>query len=289
MSILSLLLAGVPAAPVADPIIHWDAPTTYVMGLAYDVRVEIEAPAGGTVVASWLLSPAAFLIDGQPLGQRADKGALELPEGFKVSGSINLGPYLGERQAFKLSFAGAGEPVEVTTLQQAAAGLDFMTMPVEELSGYRVLLVTSRGDILIKLWSDIAPNHVRNFLDLAYSKFYDATTFHRVIKDFMIQGGDPTGTGSGTGKRQLTLETSNRPHLRGVLSMARSNAPDGASCQFFIVHKDSRHLDGQYTAFGEVVSGMDSVDRIATTAVGERSKPFETQKIERALVIKAQG
>lgn len=293
MTMLSWLFAGLFATPTAvpraDPIIRWEAPTSYVAGQAYDVQVEIDAPEGGTVVASWLLSPAAFLIDGQPLGQRADKGALELPPGFKVSGKINLGPYLGERQTFKLSYAGAGDPVEVTTLQLAPAGLDFMTMPVEELASYRVLLVTNRGEILLKLWPDVAPNHVRNFLDLAYAKFYDGTTFHRVIKEFMIQGGDPTGSGSGTGKRKLTLETSTRPHLRGVLSMARTQAPDGASCQFFVVHKDSRHLDGQYTAFGEVLSGMDTVDRVATTAVGERSKPLEEQTLVKALVIKAQG
>jgi cyclophilin family peptidyl-prolyl cis-trans isomerase len=293
----SLAVSGV-SAPAADPapagpILSWTAPTTFVSGLSYDVRIDVEAPEGGTVVASWLFSPAAFTVDGKPLAKREDRGTLELPAGFKISGAIDLGPHLKPGKAFKLGFAtdlSDDEPIEVQLLELAPEGLDFMGMPVEQLALYNVLLRTNRGDIVAKVWPDVAPEHARNFLDLAYTKFYDETTFHRVIPGFMIQGGDRTATGSGSGPRMLKLEPSERPHVRGVLSMARSNDPDSASCQFFVMHGNARHLDNKYTAFGEVVSGMDAVDRIATTPTartgGENSKPLEPQIVERALVVR---
>jgi len=289
----SATLAGASApAPVAGPILSWSAPTTYVSGLSYEVRIDVEAPEGGTVVASWLFSPAAFTVDGKPLAKREDKGTLQLPPGFKISGTIDLGPHLKPAKGFKLGFAtdiSDGEPIDVQLLELAPEGLDFLAMPVEQLSNYNVLLRTNRGDIVVEVWPDVAPNHARNFLDLSYTKFYDETIFHRVIPGFMIQGGDRTGTGTGSGPRQIQLEPSEKPHVRGVLSMARSNDPNSASCQFFIMHGNAKHLDGQYSAFGEVLSGMDAVDRIATTATGrsgaENSKPLEPQTILRALVV----
>lgn len=292
----SLAAAGV-HAPAADPapagpVLSWNAPTSYVRGLSYDVRIDVEAPEGGTVVASWLFSPAAFTVDGKPLAKREDRGTLELPAGFKISGSIDLGPHLKPEKGFKLGFAtdlSDGEPIEVGLLELAPDGLDFMAMPIEQLEGYQVLLRTNRGDIVVKAWPETAPEHARNFLDLSYTKFYDETTFHRVIPGFMIQGGDRTGSGSGNGPRQLKLEPSERPHVRGVLSMARTNDPNSASCQFFVMHGNAKHLDGQYTAFGEVLSGMDAVDRIATTETapgGEKSKPLQPQVLQRALVVR---
>lgn len=289
--LLSSLVAADPA-PAAGPILSWTAPTTFVTGLSYEVRIDVEAPEGGTVVASWLFSPAAFTIDGKPLAKREDRGTLELPPGFKISGTIDLAPHLAAKKSFKLGFAtdlSDGEPIEVALLELAPDGLDFMAMPIEQLADYNIMLRTNRGDILVKVWPDVAPNHARNFLDLAYTKFYDETTFHRVIPGFMIQGGDRTGSGSGNGPRQLKLEKSERPHVRGVLSMARTNDPDSASCQFFVMHANARHLDGKYTAFGEVLSGMDAVDRIATTETvrgGENSKPVEPQVVQRALVVR---
>jgi len=278
--------------PAAGPILSWNAPTTFVKGLSYQVQIDVEAPEGGTVVASWLFTPAAFTVDGKPLAKREDRGALNLPSGFKVSGSIDLGPYLTAKKPFKLGFAADvsdGEPIEVSLLELAPSGLDFMSMPLEDLNQYEILLRTNRGDILAKVWPDVAPNHARNFLDLAYTKFYDETTFHRVIPGFMIQGGDRTGTGTGSGPRTLKLEPSDKPHLRGVLSMARGPSPDSASCQFFVMHGNASHLDGQYTAFGEVITGMDAVDRIATTPTSrtgnENSSPLERQVVERALVV----
>lgn len=129
--------------------------------------------------------------------------------------------------------------------------------------------VKDYGKITAKLRPDVAPLSVQNFLNLVNEGFYDGLTFHRIIKNFMIQGGDPLGTGMGGSTNQIKGEFSsngvanNLSHTRGVLSMARSSDPDSGSSQFFIVHKDSIYLDGQYAAFGEVTSGMDVVDTIA--------------------------
>src|SRR6266498_2989784 len=127
----------------------------------------------------------------------------------------------------------------------------------------RAIIETKFGEIELELLPDKAPGHVKNFVDLAKKGFYDGTTFHRVIPGFMIQGGDPTGTGTGDGKRKLKAEINQKKHEPGVLSMARSSSPDSASCQFFVMHARSPHLDGQYSAFGKVVSGLDVVDKIA--------------------------
>ena len=138
------------------------------------------------------------------------------------------------------------------------------------------------GSIQVKFYPDVAPNHVKNMIKLAQNKFYDGTTFHRVIPGFMIQGGDPNsknpdrsthGTG-GPGYR-LAAEFNKRPHKRGVLSMARAQDPNSAGSQFFICVADANFLDGQYTAFGEVVSGLDTVDRIVNVERDDRDNPLE--------------
>ena len=124
--------------------------------------------------------------------------------------------------------------------------------------------------IAMELYPGVAPITVENFVALAKDGFYDGLTFHRVIEGFMIQGGDPDGNGTGGSDKEIKGEfekngvTNNLSHTRGVVSMARSNEPDSASSQFFIVHQDSPHLDGNYAAFGKVTSGMETVDRIAT-------------------------
>lgn len=139
---------------------------------------------------------------------------------------------------------------------------------------------TTAGDITIAFRPDKAPNHVRNFIDLASSGFYNGTKFHRVIPGFMIQGGDPNtktadvstwGTG-GSGKN-LKAEFNDLPHLRGMVSMARSNDPNSASSQFFICVADARFLDRQYTAFGKVLKGMDVADKIVNAPRGANDRP----------------
>ena len=128
--------------------------------------------------------------------------------------------------------------------------------------------VKDYGTIEADLFDDLAPITVANFKKLVNDKFYDDLTFHRIIKDFMIQGGDPKGDGTGGSSDKIKGEFANNgvqnnlAHTRGVLSMARSNDPNGASSQFFIVHKDSPHLNGDYAAFGVVTKGMDVVDKI---------------------------
>ena len=124
-------------------------------------------------------------------------------------------------------------------------------------------LTTETGEVTIKLRPDLAPNHVARIVELADSGFYDGVVFHRVIPGFMAQGGDPTGTGmGGSEKPDLPAEFSKEPHVRGVCSMARAQNPNSANSQFFICFDDASFLNGQYTVFGEVVSGMDVVDKI---------------------------
>ncbi len=149
------------------------------------------------------------------------------------------------------------------------------------------VLKTSQGDVTIRFFLDKAPGHVKNFVDLAAAGFYDGTLFHRVIPDFMVQGGDPFtkdpkqsaqfGTGGNTDRTGKPLnvkaEFNDVSHKRGVLSMARASDPDSASSQFFIVVKDSPFLDRQYTVFGEVVKGMEVVDRIVTESNADTTDP----------------
>ncbi len=146
---------------------------------------------------------------------------------------------------------------------------------------------TSQGDFTVRFFYDRAPNHVKNFLDLAAQGFYDGTLFHRVIRDFIVQGGDPLtkdpknafiwGNAGRTDAKgnpvTLKPEFNDTSHRRGIVSMARSSAPDSASSQFFVVLKDYPSLDRQYTAFGEVVKGMDVVDRIAAVSDPDPSNP----------------
>ncbi len=119
------------------------------------------------------------------------------------------------------------------------------------------------GDVTIRLRPDLAPGHVQRIRELASEGFYDGVVFHRVIPGFMAQGGDPTGTGyHGSDKPNLKAEFSREPHVRGTCSMARSQSPDSANSQFFICFDDARFLDGQYTVWGEVTSGMEHVDAL---------------------------
>ena len=145
--------------------------------------------------------------------------------------------------------------------------------------------------ITAELYPEIAPNTVANFVTLVQSGFYDGVIFHRVIPGFMIQGGDPQGTGMGgpgyTIKGEFArngFKQNNLRHTRGVLSMARTMMPNSAGSQFFIMHADAPHLDGQYAAFGKVTEGMDTVDEIAAARTGRQDRPVTDQRIARATV-----
>lgn len=140
------------------------------------------------------------------------------------------------------------------------------------------------GIIKAELYPEKAPNTVNNFISLAKSGFYDGLVFHRVISGFMIQGGDPSGNGTGGPgygiKGEFVLNgfrLNNIKHIRGVLSMARASSPDSAGSQFFIMHQNAAHLDGQYAAFGRVIEGMETVDKIAASEVDWNDKPLTPQ------------
>ena len=141
------------------------------------------------------------------------------------------------------------------------------------------------GVIEGELYPEIAPQSVANFIDLAEHNYYDGLIFHRVISGFMIQGGCPDGTGMGgpgyciKGEFLYNGIKNELRHKRGVLSMARSSSPNSAGSQFFIMHQDAKHLDGQYAAFGKVTSGLEVVDAIAKVRTGRNDRPVEDQKI----------
>ena len=156
-----------------------------------------------------------------------------------------------------------------------------------------IVTITMENGKVIKaeLYPDVAPNTVANFVTLVRKGFYNGLIFHRVIPGFMIQGGDPTGTGMGgpgysikgefsaNGFKKNTLK-----HTRGVLSMARSMMKDSAGSQFFVMHADAPHLDGQYAAFGKVIEGMDAVDHVAETKTGFQDRPVEDQRMKQVTV-----
>ena len=162
------------------------------------------------------------------------------------------------------------------------------------------IITTTEGEMTLEFWPDVAPKTVENFKNLAGKNFYDGTAFHRIIKGFMIQGGDPLTKdaskeaqwGTGGPGYQIKAEFNARSHERGVISMARSSNPDSAGSQFFICHGDAKFLDRQYTAFGELVKGDDVLERIATLPTssgggGEKSTPIERVEVESIRIVPA--
>lgn len=146
----------------------------------------------------------------------------------------------------------------------------------------KATIQTRLGDIVIAFFPEVAPNHVNNFIELADKGFYDGTIFHRIIPGFMIQGGDPNSKdqdrnrhGMGGPGYSIKAEFNEKSHKRGILSMARSAHPDSAGSQFFICVSDAPHLDGQYTVFGEVTSGIDTIDKIVSQQRDSRDNPLE--------------
>lgn len=146
-------------------------------------------------------------------------------------------------------------------------------MSIDPKKKYTVTFNTTAGTFVADLWPDVAPQHVNSFVFLARDGFYNGVIFHRVIPGFMIQGGDPTGTGTGGPGYQVKAEFNTKKHTRGVLSAARSSDPNSAGSQFFVMHDVAPHLDNQYTAFGIVTSGMEVVDKIATAPTERNDRP----------------
>src|SRR5215469_14184605 len=162
------------------------------------------------------------------------------------------------------------------------------------------VIKTSQGEMVVAFWSDVAPKTVENFKTLAKKGFYDGTAFHRVVKGFMIQGGDPLTKdqaaegrwGTGDPGYKIKAEFNDKAHTRGVLSMARAQHPDSAGCQFFICLADARFLDKQYTAFGKLIKGDDVLGKIGESPTtmsngGERSKPISRVGVESVKIVPA--
>jgi peptidyl-prolyl cis-trans isomerase B (cyclophilin B) len=169
----------------------------------------------------------------------------------------------------------------------------FTKEEIKKMAETRAVIETKFGTIELRFFSDVAPNHVNNFTELAKKGFYDGTTFHRVIPGFMIQGGDPNSKnpdkskhGMGGPGYTVKAEFNDNPHKRGTLSMARAAQPDTAGSQFFICVADSFFLDKQYTVFGEVVSGMDVADKIVNQARDKRDNPLERVEMKVKIIEK---
>ena len=167
-----------------------------------------------------------------------------------------------------------------------------MYQRTEEITNFVTIEMENGDKITVELYPETAPLTVENFKNLVSEGFYDGIIFHRVISGFMIQGGDPTGTGMGGSKKKIKGEfkingvNNGLSHKRGVISMARTQIPDSASSQFFICHADATFLDGQYAAFGAVVEGIEAVDKIAAAKTDFRDKPYEDQKMKSVYFVK---
>lgn len=178
------------------------------------------------------------------------------------------------------------------TNEQSQPDKDDEKQPAQEIEDNPIATITMENNdtIKVELYPNIAPNTVNNFISLAESGFYDGLIFHRVIPGFMIQGGDPEGRGTGgpgyaiKGEFESNGVDNELNHERGVLSMARSQDPDSAGSQFFIMVAEATHLDGEYAAFGKVTEGMDAVDKIVNVEKNNQDKPLEDQKIKQITV-----
>jgi len=164
---------------------------------------------------------------------------------------------------------------------------------IKKMSETTAIIETKFGNIELRFFPDVAPNHVNNFIDLSKKGFYDGTLFHRVIPKFMIQGGDPNSKdadrsrhGTGGPGHTVKAEFNNKPHKRGILSMARSQSPDSAGSQFFICVAEAPSLNNKYSVFGEVVSGMEAVDKIVSQPRDARDNPNERIEMKVRIVEK---
>ncbi len=259
----------------------------------------------------WLVGHAEF---GEELGQRPGGGLL----GLIVDGHAHYGttlPLRGRAGKRRFEVAGRGprdclKPMKTLRLcllsaLAVVAGLALSScsnnkesMKESSAAGAtpRAIIHTNYGDMTVEFWPDVAPRTVENFLKLSREKFYDGTAFHRIIKGFMIQGGCPNSKigargapGTGGPGYQVKAEFNNRAHVKGVLSMARSSDPDSAGSQFFVCHGDASFLNNKYTAFGKLVSGEETLNKIANIrCVGmEGSTPTERVEITSVEIVEA--
>lgn len=303
----SLLLVGASLAiPQGEafpealaPPINWDASGLWISGSEYWVTLSIEAPEAGMQLPLWALTAAAFNVGDKPLGERG-KGILPLAPGQVIETRVNLTGAIeavGPQGTFNLTCAiiGSDKTIVVLSPQPLKETIDFMTLPEEQLGGFEVVMLTNRGAMWFELWPEVAPNHVRNFLDLASSGYYDGSNFHRVVPGFMIQGGGAQP--SKPAPRRVDAEFNGRKHHAGTLSAARlGNDINSATSQFFVMHKNYPSLNGRYTPYGKLKSGMEVVERIVITGdsryssnTPKGSTPTTPQDILRAIVVRAES
>ncbi len=181
----------------------------------------------------------------------------------------------------------------VSAEDKAPTKTDKKETPVSNTTNEVAVIKTVAGDMVIEFWPDVAPKTVENFKTLAKKGFYDGTAFHRIIKGFMVQGGDPLTKddtkqnrwGTGDPGYKIKAEFNERSHKRGVISMARAQDPDSAGSQFFICHGDPSFLDRQYTAFGKLIQGDDVLEKLATTKVGSQDRPDKRQGVESIQIV----
>jgi peptidyl-prolyl cis-trans isomerase B (cyclophilin B) len=307
---LACLLALFASAPAAQDIpgvtvklvpeqSSLSASQDVVLRLVLEVQQDAEVPGA-------LLTGVQFdtRIDDQPgpqIREGGKGGPVPLAAGTRIERTIKL-------PASKVKPAGGNQGLVHIALQwpgltgancvvQLAPDLSKVDLVALDLAKTRVVLVTNFGEMTIAFHPDRAPETVKNFVKLAKDGFFDGTKFHRVIRNFMIQGGDPLTKddkaqerwGTGDPGYKIRGEVNSTKHVRGVLSMANSGSPDTAGSQFFICHRDAPHLDSGYTAFAALENGLDVLDKIASVPCGgpERSRPLTPVVLQHALVLPA--
>ena len=297
------LLAGLPAQEIPGVKANLSAHSLYqatsTVELRLSLQVDAEAQLPGDVLTATKLK---VKVDDQAptsIDQPGKGGTVALAAGTRIERVLSFPATRFVPSSDGLSVATVvvewdGLP-GASCMFKVAPDTSKVDLAALDLEKTQVVLVTNYGEMRLSFRHDKAPKHVENFLKLCKERFYDGTKFHRVIRDFMIQGGDPNSKddskpetwGSGGPGYTLNLEASDLRHLRGTLSMARTNDPNSAGSGFFIMHKDNPGLDGQYSAFGNLVEGMDTLDRIATTLVGgpQRSTPVQPVILHEAIVL----
>lgn len=252
------------------------------------MKIEVFAFVAGIIVFFAMLGAFYFLLDSKSFN--AASGSLTpTPVEDKLS-------VLGEdSNVIKVPTKSMLQQMQQAQ-QQAPKQIGLPVMSINPEKKYSAVLETTEGDITLELYAKKAPQTVNNFISLARKDFYDGTNFHRVMKDFMIQGGDPKGDGTGGSGYTVPAEINEDfKHEKGTVSMARlpdsvNPKKDSSGSQFFIMHKTTPQLDGEYTIFGKVIEGLDIVDKIAEkevqeSASGELSKPVEPIKIQNIRII----
>jgi cyclophilin family peptidyl-prolyl cis-trans isomerase len=258
-----------------------------------NVRIGVKQETGGKQIpweASSLTGDFMFIPSTQQIssGQMTQSAPVSLPPTIPASqppissGQMTQSAPVSSPPTIPVSQYGNPSSAQVASLPPSQVQPPPSKLS-QEFAGQRAIIDTKFGSMEIRFFPDKAPKHVENFIKLAKSSFYDKTIFHRVIPGFMIQGGDPNTKdekdksryGMGGPGTHVKAEFNDRPHVRGIISMARAQGPDSAGSQFFIVVKDTPHLNGKYTVFGEVVKGMEVADKIVSQPRDARDNPLE--------------